>query len=455
MTKILNVSPEEIFEISAKTGTNVENLLETVAKKIQPPKGDSQKPLRALIFDSKYDPYKGVIAYVRIVDGEIKNNEKIYLIASKTEGEIKEIGYFKPEFSPTEMLKTGEIGYVATGVKEAGKVRVGDTITKISKFQFPISKVESLPGYKEPKPMVFASIYPENPDDYDLLKEALSKLKLSDASLIFEQETQEALGRGFRCGFLGTLHAEIISERLHREFNLNLIISTPQVSYKIINKKNKEFLIKSASEWPEVSQIQQTLEPWVKLEVMTPTAFLGRVLGILDNLQGKPIQTQYFSQDKTILIYEIPLREIIVGFYDKLKGQTQGFASMNYEILGYRPANLMKLEILIAGKKEEVFSKIVPEETAYESGKNLVKKLKETLPAQLFSVAIQAAIRGKIIARETIKARGRDVIAPLYGGDYTRKRKLLEKQKKGKKELKEKGEVHIPPKVFLEIMKMD
>jgi len=449
ISQLLNIKENEIFSISAKEGTNVKELLEAVIKKIPCPEGNNEKPLRALIFDSKYDLYKGVIAYVRIIDGETRTQDLIYLMATKTEGEVKEVGYFKPELIPQKNLVAGEIGYIATGIKEPGKVRVGDTIT----IQSLKSKVTALLGYTEPKPMVFASLYPENSDDYDLLKDALSKLKLNDAALIFEPETQEALGRGFRCGFLGTLHTEIISERFRREFGLNLIISTPSVAYKIINKKGKEILIKSASEWLDPSQVKETLEPWTKLEVMTPTTYLGRVLEILNNLEGKNIETKYFSQDKTLLIYEVPLREIIVGFYDKLKSQTQGFASMSYEILGYRPTDLVKLEILIAGKKEEALSQIVPQEKAFELGKKLVKKLKEILPSQLFSVALQAAVSGKIIARETMKARGRDVVAPLYGGDYTRKRKLLEKQKKGKKELKKGGRIRIPPEVFLEMLK--
>ena len=449
ISQLLNIKENEIFSISAKEGTNVKELLEAVIKKIPCPEGNNEKPLRALIFDSKYDLYKGVIAYVRIIDGETRTQDLIYLMATKTEGEVKEVGYFKPELIPQKNLVAGEIGYIATGIKEPGKVRVGDTIT----IQSLKSKVTALLGYTEPKPMVFASLYPENSDDYDLLKDALSKLKLNDAALIFEPETQEALGRGFRCGFLGTLHTEIISERFRREFGLNLIISTPSVAYKIINKKGKEILIKSASEWLDPSQVKETLEPWTKLEVMTPTTYLGRVLEILNNLEGKNIETKYFSQDKTLLIYEVPLREIIVGFYDKLKSQTQGFASMSYEILGYRPTDLVKLEILIAGKKEEALSQIVPQEKAFELGKKLVKKLKEILPSQLFSVALQAAVSGKIIARETMKARGRDVVAPLYGGDYTRKRKLLEKQKRGKKELKERGRIRIPSEVFLEMLK--
>jgi len=453
LSNLLNVPEDEIFLISAKLGTNVEQLLEVIIKKIPPPKTNFEKPLRALIFDSKYDSFKGVVACVRVIDGSVETGDKIYLIQNKVEGEAKEVGYFKPEIRPAGELKTGEIGYLATGIKEPGKIRVGETITKIPSSKFQMPEVVALPGYQEPKPMVFASIYPENPDDYELLKDSLNKLKLNDASLTFEPETKEALGRGFRSGFLGTLHAEIASERLRREFDLNLIISTPSVLYKIIDKKDREVFIKSITDWPNPAETKEIREPWIKLEIITPSNYLGRILEILKSLKGKPVETKYFGSERIILIYEVPLGKIISGFYDNLKGVTQGFASMNYEILDYRPADLVKLEILIAGKKEEALSKIVHQEDAFKEGKKIVQKLKEILPTQLFSVPIQAAISGKIVARETIRAKGRDVIAPLYGGDYTRKRKLLEKQKKGKEELKEKGRIIIPPKVFLEMFR--
>ena len=451
LAKLLNIPEKEVFEISAKYGTNVEKLLQAVIEKIPCPSRSSgfvEGGLRALIFDSKYDSFKGVIAYVRVVDGEISPGDKIYLIQTKTKGEAKEVGYFKPELVATGELKAGEIGYIATGIKEPEKVRVGETITKISNLN-----IEALPGYQTPKPMVFASIYPESPDDFDALKTALAKLKLNDASLSFEPEMKEALGRGFRCGFLGTLHAEIVSERLRREFGLDLVVSNPSVVYKIINKKEKETFVYSPSDWPEAAGIKEAREPWVKIEIMTPTSYLGEVSELLKNSEGNLIETKYFTQDRLLLIYEVPLRKIIIGFYDNLKGRTQGFASMNYELLSWRPGDLVRLEILIAGRREEAFSKIVSEKDAFSEGKRMVERLKEILPAQLFSVPLQAAISGKIAARETIKAKRRDVIAPLYGGDYSRKRKLLEKQKKGKKELKEKGRIQIPSKVFLEMFK--
>jgi len=446
LAKLLNIPKDEVFTISAKCGTNVEQLLETVVKKIPPPKGEIKKSFRALIFDSKYDPFKGVIAYARIIDGQTSANEKFHLLQAKAESEVKEVGYFSPELKVASYLKSGEVGYIATGIKESGKVRVGDTIA-----QNP--DLDPWPGYKEPKPVVFASIYPEDSNDFDLLKEALIKLKLNDASLVFEAEAKEVLGRGFRCGFLGTLHAEIVSERLKREFGLNLIISTPSVVYKIINKKGDEAFVYSSSDWPVPAEIKEVQELWVRIEIMTPHNYYGRVSELLKILAGRHVETKYFSLERLLLTYELPLREIITGFYDKLKGVTQGFASMNYKILGYRSGDLVKLEILIAGEKEEFFSRIVNRKDAYREAKKQLSKLKEILPSQLFAVALQAQMEGKIIARETIRAKRRDVIAPLYGGDYTRKRKLLEKQKKGKRELKEKGRVIIPSKVFLEMFK--
>ena len=448
ISKILNVSEDEVFAISGKKGTNVEKLLQSVIDKIPPPKGDVKKPLKALIFDSKYDSFKGVIAYVRLLDGRVKSEDKIYLIQAKVQTQVKEVGYFSPELKACQELKAGEIGYIATGLKEATDVRVGETITIQS-----AKEMEPLPNYKEPKPMVFASIYPENLNDFEMFADAFKKLKLNDASLTFEKERKEFLGRGFRCGFLGSLHAEIICERLKREFGLDLIISTPSVLYKIIDKKNNEKIIYSASDWPERVNIQETQEPWVRLEIITPVNYLGAVSKLLKDSKAIQIENRYLSNEKLILVYEISLRKIIVGFFDKLKGISQGFASMNYEILDYRTADLIKLDILIAGKKEDVFSKIVESNEAYKEGRKIVSKLKEILPAQLFTVPIQAVISGRIIARETIKARRRDVTAPLYGGDVTRKRKLLERQKKGKKKLKARGQINIPSKVFLEMFK--
>ncbi|MEK7071811.1 MAG: translation elongation factor 4 [Patescibacteria group bacterium] len=449
LANLLNIPQEEIFEISGKLGTNVEKLIEAVIKKVPAPKIELEKPLRALIFDSKFDAFKGVIAFIRVIDGKLLPNNKIYLLQTKSPGEAKEVGFFKPNLETAKELNAGEIGYVATGIKEPEKVTVGDTITFVN-----IGDIQPLPGYKEPKPMVFASIFPENPEDFENLALALSRLKLSDAALIFEPETKDALGRGFRCGFLGTLHAEIISERLKREFGLSLIVSAPSVVYRIVNNRDKEIFIYSSSEWPDPGQVKESQEPWVRLEIITSPQYLGKVSDLLKKSGGKQIETKYFSQEKLFLTYEAPLREIISGFFDKLKGASQGFASMNYEILGYRRANLVKLDILIAGRKEEALSRIIPEEIAQEQGKRLVEKLKEVMPSQMFAVPLQAAIGGKIVAREDISAKRKDVTGYLYGGDYTRKKKLLEKQKKGKKELKEKGQLSVPPKVYLDMLKI-
>ncbi|MCX6720990.1 MAG: translation elongation factor 4, partial [Candidatus Staskawiczbacteria bacterium] len=423
LSNLLDVMPDEIIKISAKDGTNVLAVLETIIRDVpgpaQSPSGnEAGENFRALIFDSEYDSFKGVIAFVRVVDGEISNGEKIELMATNTPAEVKELGYLNPGFSAQPKIKAGDIGYIATGIKEPGKVTAGDTIIKLK------SNAKALPGYQEPKPMVFASLYPENPDDFDVLKVALSKLKLNDPALVFEQEMKEALGRGFNCGFLGTLHIEIISERLEREFGLTLVISTPSVVYKVFDQKGKEIIIHSAGDWPDQSKIKSAEEPWVSLEVIAPSNQMGKLMEILKSLKGNYVDTNYLSPERAVIIFETPLRGIIANLYEKIKTASQGYASMNYKMLGYRPAKLVKMEILIAGQKEEAFSKIVAEDEAYAEGKRVVEKLKEVLPPQMFSVALQAAIGGKIIARETIRPYMKDVTGYLYGGDVTRKNKL-------------------------------
>ncbi len=450
MVNLLGVAEEEIIEISAKKGVNIEKVLEAVIQKIPSPL-DRVKPsddLRALIFDSEYDPYKGVIAFVRIFSGQVKKGDKIVLLQSRAQGEVKEVGIFKPELSVVDELSQGEIGYIATGVKIPDKVRVGDTISHFN------SSAEPLAGYQEPQPMVFLSVYPAEADNFELLKDSLERLRLNDAALTFKPELKEGLGRGFQCGFLGLLHAEIVTERLKREFGLNLVISSPSVVYKIINQKNQESFIYTSADWPEVSQIKESRELWTQLHVLTPVTYLGKVLDLLKSIESHHLKTDYLGQEKAELIYEVPLREIITkNLYDKLKSVSQGFSSMNYKILDWRPADLVKLDILILGRKEEALSRIVPEKEAVREGRRIVKALKENLPSQLFSLPLQAVVGSQVIARETLRAKRKDVLAPLYGGDYTRKRKLLEKQKKGKKELKEKGRVKIPSQVFLEIFK--
>lgn len=443
ISNLLQIEPKEIIRISAKNGTNVEQVLEAVIKKVRPPAGDrtSNNGLRALIFDSKYDQYKGVVAFVRIFSGEVKKDQNFYLIQGRVKGEVKEVGIFKPELTPVEGLKEGEIGYIATGIKDPDKVKVGETIAS--------RPTEPLPGYKEPQPKVFLSVFSEDSNNFELLKNALGRLRLSDAALTFKPELKEGLGRGFQCGFLGLLHAEIATERLKREFGLNLVISTPSVIYKANGR-----LIYTPTDWPTIGN-EEAQELWAKLQILTPQNYLGQVLELLESLESQQLNTNYLGSNKIELNYEVPLREIITkNFYDKLKGTSQGFASMNYEILGWRKADLVKLDILILGKKEEVFSKIVSEKEAFKEGRKMVAKLKEVLPPQLYSLPLQAAVGGKIIARETVKARRKDVIAPLYGGDYTRKSKLLERQKKGKKELSKKGRLKIPSEVFLEMFKI-
>ena len=452
LSSLLNVMPDEILKISAKDGTNVQKVLEEIIKQVPAPKESVDNNFRALIFDSEFDSFKGVIAFVRVVDGEISDREKIELMATSTPAEVKELGYLNPTFLAQSKIKAGDIGYIATGIKEPGKVTAGDTIIKLQTLATK-GTVHALPGYQEPKPMVFASLYPENPEDFENLKVALGKLKLNDPALVFEQEMKEALGRGFNCGFLGTLHIEIISERLSREFGLNLVISTPSVVYKVFDQKGKEILIHSASDWPDQSRIKSAEEPWVSLEVIAPSNQMGKLMEILKSLKGNYVETNYLSPERAIIVFETPLRGIIANLYEKIKTASQGYASMNYKMLGYRPARLVKMEILIAGKKEEAFSKIVAEDEAYGEGKRVVEKLKDVLPPQMFSVALQAAIGGKIIARETIKAYMKDVAGYLYGGDVTRKNKLRDKQKKGKKLMKEKGRVNVPTKAFLEVFR--
>ncbi len=452
----------EIHKISGKEGIGVEELLRAVIARVPPPKGENNKPLRALVFDSVYDSYKGVLAYTRIIDGEIKKGEQILLMASGAKGEAIEVGVLKPNLLQAEKLSAGEIGYIATGLKNVSHCRVGDTITSFkfsakggstSGGQVSSSKTEALPGYKEPKPMIFASFYPTNDKDFEVLKDSLDKLKLNDAALFFEPESS-ALGRGYKCGFLGMLHLEIISERLKREFDLNLVITTPSLTYKLVKKHTKEeIVIYSAHQMPEPHLIEKMEEMWVKLEIVSPSQYLGKVMELLGGLEGVYKDTRYLTSERLIIEHEVPLREIIVDFYDKLKSITSGYASMSYEFLDWRPADLAKLDILIAGEPEEAFSKIVSRQKALVEGRAMVEKLKEVIPPQMFTVSLQAAIGGKIIARETIRAYKKDVTGYLYGGDYSRKKKLLEKQKRGKKKMKAMGKVNIPQEVFLKVLK--
>ncbi|OHA73232.1 MAG: elongation factor 4 [Candidatus Wildermuthbacteria bacterium RIFCSPLOWO2_01_FULL_48_29] len=444
---LLKIDEREILRISAKTGQNVEELLRTVIARVPPAKEEIDKPLRALVFDSHFDAFKGVVAYVRVVEGAVKTNDPLVLKAARAKAVAKEVGHFTPKEAADEELRAGQIGYIATGLKESDTVRIGDTITLAQN-----SSVDALEGYAPSKPVVFVSFYPQDPQDFDVLEDAIAKLKLNDPSFEYEPESHEALGRGFRCGFLGVLHSEIISERLQREYQVPLVISRPSVEFKITDPKGTELSIKTAAEWPE-QNIQSVKEPWVWLEIVTPVAYYSQVVQLLGQLEGNLLETINISEHALSVIFETPLREIVLDFYDRLKSATQGMASMDYQIADWRSANLVKLEIHIAGQKEEAFTQIVSRDKAYREGKQIVEKLKELLPTQQFIVAIQAVADGRVIARETIRARRRDVTAPLYGGDVTRKRKLLERQKKGKKELAEKGRVHIPSKVFLDVFR--
>ena len=458
--KLLGIEKKEIIKISAKNGINIERILETIIKRIPSPKGNQNAPLKALIFDSVYDSYKGVIAYARIVDGNINPRDKILLMASGAKTEVLETGIFKPELIKTNRLNAGEIGWIATGLKEIEKCRVGDTITKIISSKAGDirecrlrDKIKPLSGYKEPKPMIFASIFSQGADDFEILRDALEKLKLNDAALSFEPESLGPLGRGFKCGFLGMLHLEIITERVRREYGLDLIITTPSVAYKIIKKNNEEIMIYSPQNLPNPSQIEEFQEPWAKIEIILPKEYLGNIMEILNSLRGIYKTTDYLNPEKVVIGFEAPLSSVISGFYDRLKSASSGFASMNYEPIEMRKADLVKLDILVAEEKVEPFSQIVPSCLAYQEGKRMVEKLKDALPRQNFAIALQAAIEGKIIARQTIRPFRKDVTAKLYGGDVTRKRKLLEKQKKGKKKMKSFGRVDIPQEAFLAVLK--
>ncbi|MBI2057440.1 MAG: elongation factor 4 [Candidatus Yanofskybacteria bacterium] len=443
---LLGVGPDEILKISAKTGEGVKEVLEAVIERISPaPTGDGE--FRALIFDSVFDTYKGVIAFVRVFGGSLKAGDEIKLFAAKEKGEVLEVGYFSPKLQKSQELLNGEIGYVATGIKLPQKVRVGDTIMKSN------SSAMALSGYQDPLLVVFASFYPEDSDQFDDLKDALGKLKLTDASLSFEPESSPALGRGFRLGFLGLLHIEIISERLKREFGLGLIISSPTVEYEVTLKKGQAIRIRSANQIPDPSFIEKIEEPVSQLNIITPLAYLGSVMKLIGEIRSSYKETNYLSKEVVRLVYEVPLSEIITDFYDRLKSVSSGYASMSYEPAGYSQADLVKLDILIAGDKIEPFSKIVPRDQAERVGRAMVEKLKDVIPQQLFAVSLQAAVGGKVLARETIKARRKDVTGYLYGGDVTRKKKLLEKQKRGKERMKEEGRVNIPQKVFLEMLK--
>ena len=450
---VFGIPKEEIIQISAKEGTNVESLLGTIVTKIPPPKTPETPQARALIFDSIYDTYRGVVAYVRVKEGEIKKGDSLYFMNNKKKFEALEVGYFRPQYEKHSSLKNGEVGYIVTGQKSVGDARVGDTIWKGKEGD--LAKATALPGYKKVMPFVFASIFTVDADDYKELREALDKLSLNDAALQFEPERSSALGFGFRCGFLGLLHMEIVQERLEREYDLSLIVTAPSVVYKVIMKKGEEVTVATPSDLPDGGTYDHVKEPWIKMEIVTPSEYVGSIMKICNDRRGIHKDMQYLNENRVILIYEIPLATIVIDFYDALKSTSQGYASVSYDFLDYRQSDLVKVDILIAGDRVDPLAHIMHRSEAQKTGKRITAKLKEIIPKHQFQVAIQAAIGGKVIARETISAMRKDVTAKLYGGDVTRKNKLLKKQKAGKKRLKMIGKVEMPQEAFLAILKKD
>ncbi len=454
---VLGYKASETFLISAKTGQGVPELVEAIVEQVPPPAGDLNLPLRALIFDSHYDDYKGVIAYVRVVDGMLQKGSKVRLMGEGTQLEVLELGYFAPGHTPADTLKAGEVGYIATGLKSVAECRVGDTVTLTSG-----GASEPLIGYELPKPMVYAGIYPTQADDYADLREAIEKLHLNDASLTFEPESSPVLGQGFRCGFLGLLHLDIVVERLEREFFLSLVVTTPGVKFLVTRTNDEKMEITSPVDFPDPSEIAKIEEPWVRISVVTPSNFIGALMEVLQEFEGVYKHTEYLGQftalgesgQRVQLEYEMPLRSMLTTFYDHLKSRSRGYASLDHELLGYREARLVKLDVLVNDLKVDAFSRIIPPDKAHEIGKALVAKLKQVIPRQMFKIPLQAAIGGRIVAREDVSARRKDVLAKCYGGDITRKRKLLEKQKEGKKKMKMIGQVEVPKEAFLEIMKL-
>lgn len=448
---IIGIPAQDAPCISAKTGLNVDEVLERIVSDIPAPTGDEKAPLQALIFDSIYDNYQGAIAYCRIKNGTVKVGDKIRLMASGKTFTVTEVGYFEPgSYSPAESLTAGEVGYIAASIKSLSDIRVGDTITVDDR---PAEK--PLPGYKKVNPMVYCGLYPVDGSDYENLKVALEKLQLNDAALEYEPETSAALGFGFRCGFLGLLHLEIIEERLDREFDLSLITTSPSVIYKVYKTDGTMVEIYNPADLPPADEISRIEEPFVQAEILTPKEFVGNIMEICQNRRGIYIDMKYLDTTRVTLIYELPLNEIIYDFFDKLKSKTKGYASFDYEIKEYRPSTLVKLDILVNGENVDALLFIVHKDSAYERGKKMIEKLKEVIPRQLFTIPLQAAIGGKIIARETISAMRKDVLAKCYGGDVTRKKKLLEKQKRGKKKMREIGNVEIPQEAFLSVLKLD
>ncbi|NCP86128.1 MAG: elongation factor 4 [Anaerolineae bacterium CG_4_9_14_3_um_filter_57_17] len=439
----------EVIRISAKSGLNVEQVLEAVVRKVPPPSGEDQKPARALVFDSHYDSYKGVVCYVRVIEGTLSANETIRLMATGVEVKPIEVGIFAPTMKPVSRLKAGEVGYVATGLKTVHDARVGDTITQAN-----APAAEPLPGYFHPKPMVFAGIYPVDAEDYSDLRESLEKLQLNDASLTYEPETSQAIGFGFRAGFLGLFHMEIIQERIEREYDLDVLFTAPSVEYEVGMSTGETLRIDSPAQLPDESKVTEIREPWMNIEIITPTDFYGTIMDLVIKRRGTFKSQEYPAPHRVQLNFEIPLAELIVDFFDELKSRTKGYASLDYQFLAYRADALQKLEILVNGEPVDALAAIVHEKDAYHKGQALITKLKDLIPRQLFDVAIQASSGGRIISRANVKAMRKDVLAKCYGGDISRKKKLLEKQKKGKRRMKMVGNVEIPQEAFMAVLKL-
>ncbi|MBK8422158.1 translation elongation factor 4 [Candidatus Villigracilis saccharophilus] len=447
---LLGIDPDSVLRVSAKEGINIESILEAIVQRVPSPKDVDDKPVRALIFDAHYDSYKGVIAYVRIMEGRIKSTDVLRMLATKLDLRPVEIGIFVPKMQPVDMLGSGEVGYIATGFKTVHECRVGDTITLAS-----APAEEPLPGYHVPKPMVFAGIYPVEADDYTTLRESLDKLQLNDASLTFQPETSQALGFGFRAGFLGLFHMEIIQERIEREYDLNVLFTAPSVEYEVLMIGDKVITVDSPAELPDPSKIVEVREPWMNIEIITPTDYYGPIMDLVTKRRGIFKQQEYPAPHRVQLDFEIPLSEIIIDFFDSLKSRTKGYASLDYQFLEYRADKLQKLEILVNGEPVDALAAIVHEKDAFHKGQRLITKLKDLIPRQLFDVAVQASSGGRIISRANVKATRKDVLAKCYGGDISRKKKLLEKQKKGKKRMKMVGSVEIPQDAFMAVLKLD
>ncbi|MEI4800232.1 elongation factor 4 [Bacillus sp. NPDC077411] len=447
---VIGLDASEAVLASAKAGIGIEEILEQIVEKVPAPAGDSEEPLQCMIFDSLYDPYRGVIAYIRVVNGTVKVGDKVRMMATGKEFEVTEVGVFTPKTTQRQELTVGDVGFLAASIKNVGDTRVGDTITHAKR-----PAAEPLPGYRKLNPMVFCGLYPIDSARYNDLRDALEKLELNDSALEFEPETSQALGFGFRCGFLGLLHMEIIQERIEREFKIDLITTAPSVIYKVYLTNGEDMIVDNPSNMPDPQSIDRVEEPYVKASIMVPNDYVGAVMEICQGKRGTFIDMQYLDETRVTLTYEIPLSEIVYDFFDQLKSNTKGYASFDYELIGYKPSKLVKMDILLNGEQVDALSFIVHRDSAYDRGKVIVEKLKELIPRQQFEVPIQATIGNKVVARSTIKAMRKNVLAKCYGGDISRKRKLLEKQKEGKKRMKSVGSVEVPQEAFMAVLKMD